>query len=217
MSFIRRYGHVCVLQLAFVGAEQPKQWLSYLNWAEWHYNTSWHSAIKMTPFEAVYGRSPPSLLDYVSRSFSVASVEDLLQPRSTILLKLKENLLRAQNQIRNQENLKRTDVSFIVGDWECIGPVAFRLGLPSTTKIHNVFHVSLLKKCLGDHNSQITPLLGEFMDDHPILLPFDILKYREVWKQGKLVPQVLDKVPSDREANDAGQHVDELGQALLKL
>ncbi|GKD35945.1 ty3-gypsy retrotransposon protein [Tanacetum coccineum] len=100
----------------------------------------------------------------------------------------------------------------------------------------------------GDHNSQITPLPGEFVDDHPILLPFDILKYREVWQQGKLVPQVLvqwenqpttdatweplnefchdfpdfdleGKVPSDGEANDAGQHVGELGpntsQALI--
>ncbi|GKF41589.1 transposon Tf2-1 polyprotein isoform X1, partial [Tanacetum coccineum] len=33
----------------------------------------------MTPFEAVYERSPPSLLDYVSGSSSVASVEHLLQ------------------------------------------------------------------------------------------------------------------------------------------
>ncbi|GJW43324.1 reverse transcriptase [Tanacetum coccineum] len=40
-------------------SEQPKQWLSYLHWAKWHYNTSWQSAIKMTPFEAVYGHSPP--------------------------------------------------------------------------------------------------------------------------------------------------------------
>lgn len=38
--------------------DNPRHWLRYLPWAEWHYNTAWHSAIKMSPFEAVFCRSP---------------------------------------------------------------------------------------------------------------------------------------------------------------
>lgn len=40
--------------------EHPKKWGDYLTWAEYHYNTSYHSAIGMRPFQAVYGRPPPS-------------------------------------------------------------------------------------------------------------------------------------------------------------
>ena len=35
---------------------------------------------------------------------------------------------------------------------ERIGPVVYRLALPSTTRDHNVFHVSFLKKYIHDPN-----------------------------------------------------------------
>ena len=37
---------------------QPSTWTNWLPWAEWWYNTTFHSAIQLTPFEAVYGRPP---------------------------------------------------------------------------------------------------------------------------------------------------------------
>lgn len=41
--------------------KQPRQWSKWLGLAEWLYNTTLHSAIKMTPFEALYGIKPPRL------------------------------------------------------------------------------------------------------------------------------------------------------------
>jgi hypothetical protein len=44
--------------------DKPKEWTRWLPWAEWWYNTTYHSATKMIPFEAVYGRPPPILSTY---------------------------------------------------------------------------------------------------------------------------------------------------------
>ena len=36
-------------------SSKQKWWLQWLPWAEYWYNTSYHTATRMTPFEAVYG------------------------------------------------------------------------------------------------------------------------------------------------------------------
>jgi hypothetical protein len=38
------------------------QWIPLV---EWWYNTSYHGATKMTPFEAVYGQKPLSVTSYL--------------------------------------------------------------------------------------------------------------------------------------------------------
>ena len=51
---------------------------------------------------------------------------------------------------------------------ERIGPIAYRLALPASTRAHNVFHVALLKKYVHDPNHVIdwdviqVELEGEF-------------------------------------------------------
>ena len=34
-------------------------WVKYLRWVQWNHNTSYHTAIRMTPYEAVYNKKPP--------------------------------------------------------------------------------------------------------------------------------------------------------------
>lgn len=97
-------------------AENPKQWSKFLCWAVYHYDTSYHSAIAMTPFQAVYGRPPPSIPAYIRGSTTVQAVEDDLMTRDTILKNLKDNLLRAQNRMCQQANKKRKDISFQIDD-----------------------------------------------------------------------------------------------------
>jgi hypothetical protein len=46
-------------------SEKKHQWAQWLPLAEWWYNTSYHTGTRMTPFEAVYGQKPPSVLSYL--------------------------------------------------------------------------------------------------------------------------------------------------------
>jgi hypothetical protein len=48
----------------YAGAK-PKAWSVWLTLFEWWYNTSHHFSTRYTPFEAVYGYAPPTLLFYV--------------------------------------------------------------------------------------------------------------------------------------------------------
>lgn len=59
-------------------SDNPRQWFKYLHLAEFWHNTAFHSAIKMTPFEALYGRKPPTLLDYVGGQTNITDLDTTL-------------------------------------------------------------------------------------------------------------------------------------------
>ena len=47
----------------FTGA-QPKNWIQWLSWAEWSYNTTYHTATKISPYEAAYRQAPPPVVGF---------------------------------------------------------------------------------------------------------------------------------------------------------
>lgn len=55
----------CLVQyLRCMSGEKPKEWARWLSLAEWWYNTSFRSSIKVSPYEVVYGQVPPLYLAY---------------------------------------------------------------------------------------------------------------------------------------------------------
>ena len=64
---------------------------------EWWYNTSFHTATKMTPFMELYGYHPPSITSYVTENSKVQAVEDHIEHQQKVLQLLKDNLNLAQN------------------------------------------------------------------------------------------------------------------------
>ena len=54
--------------------DMQAQWVKWLPLAEWWYNTSFHSASKMTPFTTLYGYHPPPITSSSKENSKVQAV-----------------------------------------------------------------------------------------------------------------------------------------------
>ncbi|CAJ2652292.1 unnamed protein product [Trifolium pratense] len=104
------------LYLRCFTSDSPKQWVKLLPWAEFWYNTSFHTSIGMTPFKVVYGRDPPSLIRYEVNNDDPPLLQQLLTERDDTIITLKANLARAQQIMKKFADNKRRFVEFQVGD-----------------------------------------------------------------------------------------------------
>jgi transposase InsO family protein len=98
-------------------SDKQAQWFKWLPLAEWWYNTSFHTATKMTPFMALYGYHPPSITSSLKEKSKVQAVEDHIENQQQVLQILKDNLTMAQNRMKQQADQHRSERSFEVGDW----------------------------------------------------------------------------------------------------
>jgi hypothetical protein len=97
-------------------SEKKNQWAHWLPLVEWWYNTSYHTATRMTPFESVYRQKPPSVLSYLPGASKVQAVDLTLTAREAILHTLKENLVMANNCMKQQADQGRSECQFAEGD-----------------------------------------------------------------------------------------------------
>lgn len=74
---------------------EPKEWYTWLPTAEWWYNTTYHTSLNLSPFQALYGYPPPrigemTLLCNISEEAKIS-----VNQRENMMLKLKQNLTLA--------------------------------------------------------------------------------------------------------------------------
>ncbi|KAL5559197.1 hypothetical protein UlMin_035408 [Ulmus minor] len=70
----------------------------------------------MTPFQALYGRLPPSIPLYLDGLSRVNEVDQSLLQRDDLLQHLKKNLEMAANRMKQTADKKRRNVEFQAGD-----------------------------------------------------------------------------------------------------
>jgi hypothetical protein len=176
---------------------------------------------EVSPFEAVYGIPPPSMISYIPGTTKLPEVDQLLRTREVILRDLKQNLIVAQGCMKSRADLHRREVTFQVGDYVFlklhpyrqksvafrsslklsprffgpfkvlarIGPVAYKLDLPTGSRIHDVFHVSLLKKHWGDIAKDTVVTLPPITTDAVVLPEPETVLDRRVIQKGKYRPR----------------------------
>jgi transposase InsO family protein len=91
-------------------------WDKRLPNAEFSYNNSYQASLKMSPFQALYGRNCRTSLHWDQPGErQVFSPDILLEAKENIWM-VRENLKTAQSRQRSYANTRRRELSFEVGD-----------------------------------------------------------------------------------------------------
>jgi hypothetical protein len=91
--------------------DKKTQWFKWLPLAEWWYNTSFHTATKMTPFMALYGYHPPSVGHYNCLLIKTIKCYINFQPREVSLFQRQSHTVYAQSQKQSKVVVKVTLIS----------------------------------------------------------------------------------------------------------
>ncbi|KHN29903.1 Retrotransposable element Tf2 155 kDa protein type 2, partial [Glycine soja] len=97
--------------------DKPSHWFSFLSLAEWSYNTAVHSATGVSPFEATFGKPPPSLPSYLAGDSSIEPVDSILTFRTHLHTVLQRRLAKAQAAMKKHTDSHRRDIQFNIRDW----------------------------------------------------------------------------------------------------
>ena len=159
-------------------------WSRLLPHAEFAYNNTMSSTTKVSPFFANLGFHPR--MEYCfSSNPNTPAVQDHLKTLQDLFPILKDELRHAQDRMKFYADKDRQDHFFKINDsvWllnrnirslrpsskldhkrlgpfrivKQINPVTFELELPSSYRIHNAFHVSLLEPVSAEYSKNQTP------------------------------------------------------------
>jgi hypothetical protein len=87
---------VITMYLRCLTGDRSRQWLQWLPWAEYLFNTAYQSSLRDTPFRIVYGRDPPSIRSYEPGDTRVADVAKTMEERAEFLADVRHRLEQAQ-------------------------------------------------------------------------------------------------------------------------
>ncbi|GJT11352.1 putative reverse transcriptase domain-containing protein [Tanacetum coccineum] len=177
-----------------------KGWDRHLPLVEFLYNNSYHTSIKAAPFEALYGRKCQSPICWVEVGDSQLTGPEIIHETTEKIVQIKSHIQAAHDRQKIYADVRRKSLEFQLGDKVIV-----------VSRVHSMFHVSNLKKCLVDEPFAI-PLDEIQVDDklHFIKEPIDIMD-REVrrLKQSR-IPIVKVRWNSMRGPEFTWEHEDQI-------
>jgi hypothetical protein len=93
----------------------PNKWAQWIPLAEFWYNSIFHSALVLTPFQALCGHKPRHFGITVDDTCSVSDLDQWLKERQVMLDHIQHNLQRAQDHMKHQADKHRQERTFHVG------------------------------------------------------------------------------------------------------
>lgn len=202
----------------YVNSHQDN-WHALLTPAEFAINNAYSESTKSTPFFDNYGQHPHTPTTVAAKS-RVPAALDFTQSLKHRIDSARKWLLAAQDRQKAYADQHRRDVTYAVGDkvllstkdiklktagtmklmprWigpfqitKCVGKVAVQLSLPPKARMHNVFHVSLVKPYHPDGSVQPPP--PRFLDGDPVYTVESIIDDRATKRGRKQVHEYLIK------------------------
>ncbi|GJZ68923.1 retrotransposable element Tf2 [Tanacetum coccineum] len=160
--------------------DKPKEWVQWVPLAEYWYNTSFHTSIKTTPYQVLYGQAPPAYVTYTIGDSANESVDRSLVVREAVIQLLKFHLLRVQDRMKVMADRKRTERVFGIDDLVLLKLQPYR---QSTLRQHK--HHKLAPKYYGPF--KIIARIGEvaYKLDLPITFQIHLVFHVSQLKQFK--------------------------------
>jgi hypothetical protein len=155
--------------------EHQGSWDNNLPWAEFSYNNSYKESLKMAPFEVLYGCRCCTPVNWIEPGEKVIFRPYLVEEAEATVHRIHDNLKVMTSYQETYANKRRRLLDFEAGNHvylkgmkmfgmkeklapryirpfpilEKYGTMAYKLDLPpSLAGVHDIFHVSQLKKCL---------------------------------------------------------------------
>jgi hypothetical protein len=96
--------------------EYPGSWDKNLSWAEFSYNNSYQESLKMTQFEALYGRQCRTPLNWIEPGEKAIFGPNIVVEAEATVRCIQENLKVAKLRQESYANKRRRPLQFETGD-----------------------------------------------------------------------------------------------------